>query len=871
MPPLAIGALALGGAAIAAGGLGAAFAATGLIGFAANLGASLLLSAASAALMPKPKGPTLSARTVTIREPVVPRDIVYGRVQKGGVIVFLHSTSVNNAVLHLVIPLAGHRVKSIGAVYFDGVMALDADGIPQGRWAGRVGVQKRLGDVGQAPFDALQAVAPELWTLNHRLDGCAAIYINMSYDQDVFPGGIPNIRVDVEGKDDILDPRTGLRIYTDNAALCQADYLSLSPYSLGLGYGAEDGINMASLIEAANICDELVPLPGGGFERRYTCNGVVSLSESPKTIIEAMLTSSAGHLVWQGGDWHLRAGAYRIPTVALSANDIRDQGFSVQTRNSRSTNFNGVRGQFVSPENDWQPDDFPAYASAVYLAEDGGETVWRDISLPFTSSSFMAQRLAKIELEKARRQITVQAPCKLSAWRTAVGETVTLDYARWGFAAKPFFVKQLTLSVQDGRLLPEVLLQETSPLVYEWSASESQIYAAAPRTNLPSAFDVPAPGVPVLSEELYATRNGAAVRVLVRADWSAAPSSFVTRYQVQARRRLNLDGMETGADWIDLGQTEQMFWEIRDVEPGTWDVRVRSVSGLLVRSEYVQATILARGLSTAPAALSGVSIQASGGLAILKWGLPVDLDVRIGGRVVIRHSETTPASWAASTLVEEISGNQTNTVTELLPGAYLLRARDASGILGPESVVFTSAAQAVAFSTVGNLQEDDEFTGAKIGLAEFSGGLQLASGVQFSTIPLVSAVPSVAYPTADVVGQGIYSFASGIDLGSVKSVRLRRSIKIASFRLLDKIGERFGLVSSYESFGGGAGAEADAWVEVQTTLDNPSGSPVWSGWSRIDASEVRARGIRARAILTTSDLSYTPRVTELRLFADEAA
>ena len=53
MPPLAIGALALGGAAIAAGGIGAALGAAGLIGFAANLGASLLLSAASNELPPE--------------------------------------------------------------------------------------------------------------------------------------------------------------------------------------------------------------------------------------------------------------------------------------------------------------------------------------------------------------------------------------------------------------------------------------------------------------------------------------------------------------------------------------------------------------------------------------------------------------------------------------------------------------------------------------------------------------------------------------------------------------------------------------------------------------------------------------------------
>ena len=91
---------------LAAGGIGAAL---------VRLGGTLLLSYASQALMPKPKA-TLQARTVTIREPVVPRDLVYGRARKGGVIVFLHASGARDQYLHLVIVLAAHRVKSIGAM-----------------------------------------------------------------------------------------------------------------------------------------------------------------------------------------------------------------------------------------------------------------------------------------------------------------------------------------------------------------------------------------------------------------------------------------------------------------------------------------------------------------------------------------------------------------------------------------------------------------------------------------------------------------------------------------------------------------------------------------------------------------------------------
>ena len=223
-----------------------------------------------------------------------------------------------------------------------------------------------------------------------------------------------------------------------------------------------------------------------------------------------------------------------------------------------SSNFNGVRGQFVSPENDWQPDDFPAYASDVYLAEDGGEQKWRDISLPFTISAAMAQRLAKIELERARRQMTVRLSGKLSAWAATVGDVVTLSYARWGFAAKPFEVQGVSLDLTasgDGvLLLPELVLRETSPLVYDWTASEEQIYAAAPRTALPRAHDIPAPGPPQVTEEIYVTRDGGGLKVLAKITWAAAPSGFVAAYQLQARRSEAADWL--AGEWLDYGRTE---------------------------------------------------------------------------------------------------------------------------------------------------------------------------------------------------------------------------------------------------------------------------------------------------------------------------
>lgn len=834
------------GATLAAGGIGAAL---------LRIGGTLLISAAASALMPKPKV-QMQARNVTVREPVMPRDLVYGRARKGGVIVFLHSSGTDNRELDLVVVLAAHQVKSIGAIYFESEMAVNMAGVAQGRWAGKVTIEKALGSPNQTPFPGLRSALPDKWTEAHRLRGCAAIRLRLTYDQDAFPGGIPNITVEIEGKNDIYDPRTATFGYTENAALCLADFMANPLWGVGASIGSIDGIDSLSLVEAANICDETVNLRTGGTEPRYSCNGVISLSEAPKTIIEGMLSAFAGRCAYSAGTWRIHAGAWRAATVSLTSDDVRVGGMTLATRVTMSSNFNGVRGQFVSPDNDWQPDDFPAVASDVYLAEDGGDRKWSDISLPFTISATMAQRLAKIELERVRRQMSVRLSGKLAAWRATVGDTITLSYDRWGFAEKPFEVHGVSLDIAaagDGALLlPELLLRETSPLIYDWAASEEQIYAAAPRTMLPSAFDVPPPGEPEVTEDLYVTRDGGGLKVLARVNWAAAPSGFIADYRLEAK-------LATDATWKDYGRTDGTTFEIRDIAPGNWDFRVKAVSVLGVSSAWRQSSVEVVGLTAPPAQLQGVTVQTAGGLAILKWTRAADPDVRVGGNIVIRHSKEAGATWADSYSMDRVSGSEAIAVVPLKPGTYLLRAEDSGGRAGPETRVSTKGAQVIAFSLLGFLQADPTFPGTKTDLVVSSGNLQLPTATNGAGVTQVTAL------------QGLYEFGAGLDLGAVKRVRLRSDIGVAALALNDSMDARTALIDAWEDFDGSVGAEIDVLFEMRETDDDPNGVPNWGPWGRLDTHEIEARGVQARAYLTTKDASYTPIVTQLRIYADEVA
>lgn len=355
-----------------------------------------------------------------------------------------------------------------------------------------------LGTADQAADATLIGFLPDKWTADHRLQGITYIYVGLAHNVEVWKSGAPNITALVRGKK-VYDPRTGLTAWSNNAALCVADYLHDAKYGLGAAYGSK--IATAELIAAANACDEdisILQLPawfpfgqGGAItEKRYTCNGIVDTEQTPKDIIQGLASAMAGTAVYTGGQWSILTGVYRTPTVTLNEDDLRAE-LQVTTRISRRELFNAVKGTFISPANDWQPADFPPITSATYEAEDGGTRLFKDVELPFTTSSATAQRLVKLDLYKTRQQITVKAPCKLSALPTRVGDNVYLNNARMGWTDKPFEIIDWAFSVYEDEtgapaLGVDLVLRETAPECYAWSIGEEQAYDPAPNTTLDS-------------------------------------------------------------------------------------------------------------------------------------------------------------------------------------------------------------------------------------------------------------------------------------------------------------------------------------------------------------------------------------------------
>lgn len=824
--------------------------ATSLFSWSAFVG-SLVMSGLSAALRPDAPSqdggpaPNLSSgsRTVTVRQAISSWRVIYGTDRVGGVVTYKKVTD-GNSRYHMVLTLAGHVCEAIDDIWFgDEVVPLDVDGNATGRYAGYVRVKKSLGDEAGQPFPDLVTESGGEWTDAHRQTGCTKLYVRVVANNDLFPTGLPNVTAVVRGKNDIYDPRDLSTGWSDNPALIIANYLCDATVGLGLVYA--DEINATDLAAAANVCDESVTLADGGSEARYTCNGSFLVSEAPVAIVGKLASAFAGHVVQIGAKWNILAGAYLVPTVELDADDLAGP-LEFQSLVSRRDNCNGVKGIYVAPENNYQPTDFPAIKPAVYLAEDNNERAWHDLELSYTNSGTMAQRIAKIELLRTRQGLTVKWSGKLSCYRAQPGKTVALTLDKYGWSAKPFFVVggRFTAAA-DGTLGYALDLRETAAGVFDWDASEEQAVDFAPNTDLGDPFTVEAPGTPTVSEELYETTGSAGVKARAVVAWDAVVDAFVVGYEPAYK-------LTADSDWIARPVVTGTRDTLDDLAPASYSFRVRAINTLGQRSAWSDTRVAElTGLTAPPAAVSGFSVIKSAGFALAQWTLSEDLDVRIGGRIIIRHSPATSgAAWTDGVIVEEFNGDAVNGLVPLMTGTYLAKAKDSSGNYSTSAASFVvTEGMVTGFTTVATSTQHATFTGSKTNTVVDGSVLQI--------------------DTLGIDATGSYDFSAALDMTTSATRRFEADISAVSFVATDLIDSRSATIDTWASIDGAEVDDCDVTLYAAITDDDPAGSPTWSAWMPFFVADFTCRAAKFKLDFAAADPTHNIAVDTLVVHVKE--
>jgi hypothetical protein len=340
------------------------------------------------------------------------------------------------------------------------------------------------------------------WGPNDKLLGRTAVYVQMGYDSTVFPSSIPNVSFVIYGKNDILDPRSNTRGWTDNAALCIADYMSLPREKGGFGLAIGTDQPTDKLIAAANICDEDVPLAVGSTIKRYRLNTFFQLNEGRGVILSNLLSSCAGRLVRQQGQRFIVPGCWQSPTLELHDGDLIGAIDWTQRLSIRDT-CNAVKGTYISPENGFQQGDAPMFMQNYmrgfglitdagqgdpWLVEDKGIRLFDEYNFPCTDDSATVQRLEKIALLRKRHQGRGTIRATMKAFRAVATDTICVYHPRWNtpgtqdwnprileVTKKRFIVDK---SGEAPQLAVELEVADTGADIYDWNAETEELTPA---------------------------------------------------------------------------------------------------------------------------------------------------------------------------------------------------------------------------------------------------------------------------------------------------------------------------------------------------------------------------------------------------------
>ena len=837
----------------------------GVTAFAIGLATTVALGAASRALMPKPSfSQSNRGYQTTAIGTALDHQIIYGKMRVGGARIYDESTGENTQFLHRIIAVAGHEIESFDSIYIDDeIVTLDGIGnvISPARYFDKVYIRTHLGSTDQLA-DATLVRDSSHWTNQHRLRGIAYIYITFSFDADVFPNGIPEITSVVSGKK-VYDPRSGVTAWSDNPALCLRDYLVS-------GYGLSEepaNIDDTLVIAAANVADQTNTIAG---TTRYTCNGAFTTAATPYDMIGSLLTSMDGSMWYAQGKWRMKPAYWTAPVLALTEDDLRSS-INVSTRHSRRDNFNVVKGTFRGSESNWQTTDYPQVTNPAFLAADNGQESVADVDLPFTDNSIEARRIALIALERNRQQLTVSASFGLRTLEVQVGDNVTLTSARFGWDSKEFEVVSWNFGlVGDYDLQTNMVLRETAESVYD-EVNDGVVYERD-NTTLPSAFDVPSVGLSISSDlRLFNER----VTSVVSATVTSSSPEGVDYVEVQYAKELY-------DDFTVVGTGQLGVFEILDLIDGEYYFRARAVNYFGVKGEFVSVdNFFVEPFANPPETVQNFTGNSVGSLLHLTWTAVNDLDL---SHYKIRYSpDLTGASYQDSTdIVLSVARPAVSITVPARSGTYFIKAIDKSGIasLQPSSfVLVTNVIQVESLNVVELITESPNYLGVKDGTLVTDNAdepyLTLDTSNEFDDtegdFDEELGLFDGGGDSGSILNSGTYYFSNETDLGSVFTSRVSTNIESLFLDYVNTFDSATGNFDSRLGDFDGDPSQFDltsVGVQVAYTNDDPSGNPTWSPYQSLVVSDITARAMKFRAILTSQSAKAAPAVTALSVTID---
>jgi predicted phage tail protein len=377
-------------------------------------------------------------------------------------------------------------------------------------------------------------------------------------------------------------------------------------------------------------------------------------------------------------------------------------------------------------------------------------------------------------------------------------------------------------------------------------------------SNLSATPD--APFALVGTEHLYV--DGQSVLTAFELSWISTirrVAGFIVNYRID------------NDNWKQVETTSPSV-RLTGLRNGTLFVQIRAVNSLNAISTAAIAQFALIGKTAVPGDVQNLTIEAiSANSARLRWDQTVDLDVKTGGKVHIRHSSLTDgtATWSNSVdLIEAKSGASTEAIIPLVEGEVIVRFEDDGGRQSAnETSVIVDFPDAVGFFPVQVRREDADsppFQGVKTDTFYSDGfdGLVLDGTALFDAIADVDLIPSFDY-SGDVQPSGEYAFLNTLDLEAVYALDLKRYFVTRGFYPSDLIDSRTANIDTWSDFDGAIIDKVNAKLYMRRTPDDPAASPTYSAWQEFVNGTFIGRGFQFKAELTSAAIDQNIIIDEL--------
>ena len=344
-------------------------------------------------------------------------------------------------------------------------------------------------------------------------------------------------------------------------------------------------------------------------------------------------------------------------------------------------------------------------------------------------------------------------------------------------------------------------------------------------------------------EHLY--QDGQNIKTAFELDWSSSDATSLYKVNYQLNNN----------NWIQETTTSSSL-RIENLKVGTLKTEIQSTNHLGFSSPFASNTFNLLGKTAPPSDISNLTFEdISSNSARLRWDAATDLDVKVGGKVHVRHSSLTDGSgnWNNSVdLIDSIAGTSTEVIIPKLAGETLVKFADSTGNFSTNaaSFVLQSPSQKAGTLLVKNQREDQisptPFTGSKTN-TEYDSDLD--------ALQLTSS-------GGNVNSSGSYQFVSTLDLEGIFALDLQRYFVTRGVRPSDLI-DIWPDVDARSDWDGAVIDDVNASMSVRSTDDDPSGSPSWGSWVALKNGTFSGRAFQFKTDMTSADTTENILVDQL--------